>query len=626
LQRGRNSFGIGALRHIERPVKKVLPYRRPLIVLAHAVLVAAAYALAFLLRFDFALPPRYAHLLLITLPALLVVRLTVFWALHLYEGLWRYIGTRDLRTILVAVSVSSIGFTVVMMVLFIYEGVSFPRSVLLLDWVLCTTLMLGSRILVREVKEARAQRGRERGQKILIVGAGEAGEKLLREIHHNDGINYDVAGFVDDDPSRQRLRIHGVPVLGTSSDVPRLCVENAVEELVLALPSVDGPARRQIVRHCLEARVPVKSVPSLTDLRSGRARIGQLGAVSPEDLLGRQAVEVDIERLIHEVSGKRVMVTGAAGSIGSELCRQLASLHPELIVMYDRAESPLYFTSVEVREKYPDLRLVPAVGDILDEAKVREVMGAYEPDVIYHAAAYKHVPLMEAQPLEAIQNNVFGTEVVARVAMDVGVPKFVLISTDKAVRPVGIMGMTKKVAEDLLIYLNNQTTTFVSVRFGNVLGSAGSVLPLFEAQIARGGPVTVTDPDATRYFMIIAEAAQLVLQAGAMGKGGEVFFLDMGEPVRIGDLADNVIRLSGHSPGRDVAVQTVGMRPGERLSEQLVRETEELTISEHEKIFLAHGSGRVDTDFGADFEALRDLLLQRDHSPAIDLLSKMAKR
>jgi FlaA1/EpsC-like NDP-sugar epimerase len=621
-------IGIGPLRSMERSVARaVLPIRRPLIVLIHASLVACAYILAFLLRFDFAPDHEQLRTLWLTLPVLLVVRLVTFWRFHLFEGLWQYVSTKDLRDIIAAVTLSSAIFAGLALFLYAYGFSSgFPRSVIIVDWIVCTALVAGTRLSLREFKEMRIRKSRKREHRVIIVGAGDAGERLVREIQQNLLRGYAIAGLVDDDPRKRHARLHGRPVIGRTEDLPQLCQRLSVDQILIAVPSAEGKDRRRIVRRCLDARVAVKTVPGLRELDAGIARIGQLRAVQPEDLLGRQAVEVDIDKLLSEISGKRVMVTGAGGSIGSELCRQVASLRPDLVMLYERNESALYFADQELREKYPELRTVPIVGDILDEPKLREVVDSYRPEVVYHAAAYKHVPLMEAQPLEAIQNNVFGTEMVARIAVDAGVRKFVMISTDKAVRPVGVMGMTKKVAEDVCTALNSDETTFVSVRFGNVLGSAGSVLPLFEAQIARGGPVTVTDPEATRYFMIIAEAAQLVLQAGAMGRGGEVFFLDMGEPVRIGDLADNVIRLSGKSPGSEVPVATVGLRPGERLNEQLVRETEELVISEHEKIYLASGSGAVPEGFLEDFERLRHAILERDHSGAVDLLAEMAAR
>ncbi len=603
-----------------------VPYRPLLLVLLHAILVIASYALAFLLRFDFSIPGRYLDTFLVTFPVILGIRLLVFEMFHLYAGLWQYVSLRDLLGVIKAVTVSSGLFAATAFGLYNYGfGEGFPRSVVILDWIICIGLVGGVRLVSRQLRETRFYRKKRRERRALIVGAGDAGEILIREINHSFSLDYDIVGLVDDDPRKTMARMHGVLVQGRVSDLPELCGALKVEELLLAIPSVGGRERQRIIRACLETDLPLKTVPSLSDLARGTARVGHLQNVRPEDLLVREPVAVDIDRLLTEVSGKRVMVTGAAGSIGSELARQLATLSPELIILYERNESSLYFTDIDLRDKHPELRTVPIVGDILDQPKLKEVIDSYRPDVLYHAAAYKHVPLMEAQPLEAIQNNIFGTEMVARTAIDAAVGKFVNISTDKAVRPVGIMGMTKRIAEDLLVTLNEGPTTFVSVRFGNVLGSAGSVLPLFQMQLAQGGPITVTDPDATRYFMLIAEAAQLVLQAGAMGKGGEVFFLDMGDPIRIGELADNLVRLSGLKPGRDVGVETIGLRPGERLSEELVHEAEELLVSEHEKIFLAQ-SLKETKEFSEEFEELRRLLLERDHMKAVDQLNQMANR
>lgn len=608
-------------------VEKLISQRRTLVIAAHAGLILIAYALAFLARFDFQVPPGHWRSFIVTLPILMAVRLLVFERLHLYQAMWRYVSLRDLQSIISSVSLSEIAFAVIVMGLFGYVdlGQGFPRSVFLLDWVLCTALVAGVRIGIREMRELRS-RQRDPGRRILIVGAGDAGQSLLRYLNESPYFDYQVVGLIDDDARKRGARVHGVKVLGTSEEMSAVVSGSRADEVIVAVPSVVGERRRQILKRCLEAEVPVKTVPSHEDLENGQARIGQLQAVDPQDLLPRQAVQVDVDRLLNEISGRRVMVTGAAGSIGSELCRQVASLKPALLVLYEQAESPLYFVQIELMERFRDLKLVPVVGDILDRPKVAEVMRQYAPEVVFHAAAYKHVPLMESQPLEAIQNNIFGTESIATAAIDAGVEKFVNISTDKAVRPFGVMGRTKRVAEDLLISLQGQGTTFVSVRFGNVLGSAGSVIPLFQKQIAQGGPVTVTDPEATRYFMVISEAAQLVLQAGAMAQGGEVFFLDMGEPMRIGKLAENLVRLAGMTPGRDVEIAAVGLRPGERLNEELVRETEELMHSEHDKVFFAKCPEYDKGAFAADYEELKTAVEARDVTAAAEQLKIMAAR
>ena len=610
-----------------RWLERFLPHRRPVIVGVHFVLVTMAYLLAFLLHFEFRLPASEWDRFLRTLPFLLLARMTVFAWFHLYEGLWRYVSMRDILAILKAVTLSSLIFLAGILAFF---GHGFPRSVFVLDWMLCLALVGGVRLALRALRESSRRNRQEQARRAFIIGAGDAGEMLLREMDRSLTLNYEVVGFIDDDPRKQGRRIHGVEVVGTVEELPGLCRAKEVEELLIAIPSATPEQKRRIVERCRNSGVPFKTVPALSELLQGKARIGQLQEVRPEDLLGREAVRLDLDRLREELQGRRILVTGAGGSIGSELCRQLAALEPELLVLFERAENSLYFVHMELQSRHRKLHAVPVVGDILDRRKVEEVITAYAPEVIYHAAAYKHVPLMEAHPLEAIQNNVFGTETVALAARDRGVKKFVLISTDKAVRPVGLMGMTKRVAECLLLSLNGGPTTFVAVRFGNVLGSDGSVLPIFRWQIAQGGPLTVTDPEATRYFMLMSEAAQLVLQAGAMGRGGEIFFLDMGEPVRIMDLAESLIRLYGLEPGRDIEIQIVGLRPGERLNEELVQEQEELLPTEHEKVFKVQNSTfevqGLRAQFEQDLERLRHLVEARDRERAVALLREMASR
>ncbi len=602
-------------------IDQVLLYRRWGIVLLHACLVALAYGLAFLLRFDFSLPPDQWDRFLQTLPILLLVRMAVFSWFHLHDGLWRYVSMHDILAILRAVTISSLIFLAAVLVFF---GHGFPRSVFLLDWVLCLALVGGVRLAMRALRETR--HGRDRGKRAIIAGAGDAGEMLIREIERSRVMSYDVVGFVDDDLRKQGRQIHGIEVVGTIDQLPLLCQSCQVQEVLIAIPSATSDQRRRIIERCRKSGFPFKTVPPMNELLQGSARIGQLQEVRPADLLGREAVYLDIARLKEEVGGKCILVTGAGGSIGSELCRQVAAFEPELLILFDRAESSLYFSDLELRRLYPRLQVIPVVGDTLDRRKVEEVMQAYAPGLVYHAAAYKHVPLMETHPLEAIENNVFGTKSVALVAKQMGVKKFVFISTDKAVRPVGVMGMTKRIAEYLLLCLDGGPTVFVGVRFGNVLGSEGSVLPLFQWQIARGGPVTVTDAEASRYFMLLSEAAQLVLQAGAIGKGGEVFFLDMGEPVRILDMAENLIRSSGMEPGKDIPIELIGLRPGERLHEELVEDRGDLIATNHEKIFIVQNHHFDVVQFREDLEELKKLVSLRDRQKAVERLKSMAAR
>lgn len=607
---------------VGRLVERRLPYQRAVIVASHAGLAAFSYALAFALRFEFAVPDGQVRVLVRTLPLLLAMRLVVYARFHLYQGLWRYVGLSDLMGILGATALSEATFGAVALPL--HGGLS--RSVLVIDLVLCTGLVGGVRLALRALREVQSGLRRTEGTRALIVGAGDAAELLIRELGRNPSHAYGLAGIVDDDPRKRGRRIHGVRVVGTVDDIPALARSLDVQEILICVPSATREQRQRIVERTRAARLPLKTVPAHIDLLSGLAGIGQLRDVEPEDLLGRPAVRVDRELQLSALLRRRALVTGAGGSIGSELCRQIAGLEPELLVLVDRAESSLYFIDLELRRAYPGLKAVPVIADVADAARMAELMQAHAPHVVYHAAAYKHVPLMEAHPLEAVQNNVFGTEAVLRAALEAGAECFVLISTDKAVRPVNIMGMTKRVAEDLVLSLNCPATRTAAVRFGNVLGSDGSVLPLLRWQIATGGPLTVTDAEATRYFMLVDEAVQLLLQAGVMGRGGEVLFLDMGEPVRIMELAENLARMSGLEPGRDIALEVVGLRPGERLREQLVLKGEELRPSGHERILVAVNGKLNPTRFRGELEELRRLVGVRDREGCVRQLQKMAGR
>lgn len=586
----------------------------------HAALIVLAYFLAFAVRFDFRVPTVEWHRFLGTFPFLLMVKAIAFGFFHLYEGFWRYVSMRDVLAIFKAGTLGSLVFTTGILVFF---GPGFSLSVLLMDWVICLTLVGGPRFGFRALDEWRRKSGRAEKKRALIVGAGDGGETLMREIERNLEVDYEVVGFVDDDPSKRKRRIHGIEVLGAVDQLPHLCRSERAQEILIAIPSANREQKRRIIDWCRASGLPFKTIPPLDELLQGKARIGQLKEVRPEDLLGREAVQLNLDRLRQELKGKRILVTGAAGSIGSELCRQVAIFEPQMLLLFDRAESNLYFLYLELNRLYPSLKVIPVVGDILNRRKVVEVIETYTPDILYHAAAYKHVPLMEDYPLEAVQNNVFGTEIVARAACQAGVKKFVLISTDKAVKAVGIMGMTKRMAECILLCFVGGPTTFVAVRFGNVLGSDGSVLPLFKWQIANGGPVTVTDPEAYRYFMLLSEAAQLVLQAGAMGRGGEVFLLDMGEPVKILDLAENVIRLSGLEPWKEIPIEVIGLRPGERLREELVLDEEKLIASEHERVFLVQNHRFDRESFQRELETVRRLVAERDREGAIARLKAM---
>jgi FlaA1/EpsC-like NDP-sugar epimerase len=554
----------------------------------------------------------------------LALRLSAFWIFHLYEGLWRYTSVRDVVELLKGVTLSSAAFVPAALVL----SPGFPRSVLILDWVLAIGLTGGLRIALRLLLDRRLAISGSHGgtngsgKRAIVVGTGDVAEALLREILRG-ALPYRVVGLVAEDVRLRGRRMHGVPILGGPEDICSLCAELNVSEVLFASPEASPADRRAIVESCRTAQVLLKSVPAVSDLLMGRAAVGQLREVRFEELMGRAAVGTEVERLRAELKGRRVLVTGGAGSIGSELARQIASFEPEALVVLDRAESDLYFTHLELRERFPDVKIEAIVGDIGDERRVRQVMKDHAPELVYHAAAYKHVPLMETYPLEAIKNNVFGTEVVANASIDAGVREFVLISTDKAVRPVGVMGMTKRAAEMLVQTLSGEGTTFVAVRFGNVLGSNGSVLPLFQKQIAEGSPVTITDPEASRYFMLTSEAVELVLQAGALGADGEVYVLNMGEPIRIRELAENLIRLSGLEPEVEVPIHITGLRPGERLTEELLVEEHEVTPGPHEKIYVVREPSLQGEGFLTGLEVLRGIVGAGQEQQAVDFLRSL---
>ncbi|CAN5695386.1 nucleoside-diphosphate sugar epimerase/dehydratase [soil metagenome] len=553
--------------------KSLLQHRRLLVLAAHLVLIPLAYWLAFVLRFDVPMPEERVRLFWITVPVLLVIRLASFSYFRLFQGWWRNVGMHDLKDLVKAVSLSSALF---LMVLFLVgEFEELPRSIIALDWLLALAVFGGIRFTVRDAREGRDWRRRShRGKRALIIGAGGAAEGLLRQLRRDGGEMICPVALVDDDAEKQGMRIHGVPVVGRTDDLVQAVSDHKVELLVIAMPSASQQAMQKIVSLCVEAGVEFKIVPSLNELVDGISRLSQLRSVDVEDLLGRQSVSLHLDVLEEDLSGRVVVITGGAGSIGSELARQVARLKPKRLVLVDKAESPLYFIDLELRQNYPDLDLVPVIGDITDEGTLDQIFSAHRPSRVFHAAAYKHVPMMERNAVEAVRNNVLGTLRLAQCAARHNVEKFVLISTDKAVHPSSIMGATKRIAERIVLgwpTLRRSGTDFRAVRFGNVLGSDGSVIPLFKRQLDAGQPLTVTHPDVTRYFMTIPEAVQLVLQAASLREAaGRICMLEMGEPVRIVDLAENLIRLSGLQPYRDVPIVFTGLRPGEKLHEELM--------------------------------------------------------
>ncbi len=552
--------------------------RRFMVAAVNLLLAVVSSYLAFNLRFDGHIPLVPAKLFVATLPWLLLARGSIFYVFRLDVGLWRYVGLWDLRRIVVAVVTSTAVFFVC--VRWIYGTDDYPRSILLIDSALLLILMGAFRLTPRLYREMARGHGEKR---LLIVGAGDTGERVLRQIRQNPASPYEPIGFVDENRGIVGRQVHGVPVLGTPEDLGAIVARTGPQEVMLALPHADPALLRRIVRTLQPFNLPITTVVVKT--APGGVSVEQIRHLSIEDLLARPPVDLGVERVRELVAGKRVMVTGAGGSIGSELAVQIAALEPATLVLFERYENGLYAVANTLQDGSDAACVRTVVGDITDEARVNAVLCQYRPQIVFHAAAHKHVPLMELNPCEAVKNNVGGTRVLAEAAERHGVERFILISTDKAVNPTSVMGATKRVAELVLQSLSGRgPTRFVTVRFGNVLGSNGSVLLRFQDQIKAGGPVTVTDPQITRYFMLIPEAVELVLHAAAVGGGGDILVLDMGEQIRVLDLAQNLIRLSGFVPYKEIPITFTGLRPGEKLYEELSGRGELMEASAVNKI------------------------------------------
>ena len=568
----------------------ILRYRKGMAVMIQLALVVASFIFSFVLRLD--LDPGQVPwgLVLKTLPLLIALRLVALWMFQLYQGLWRYVSVLDLLQIIKATTVSSVLFTVLQT--FIFGLDEFPRSVFLLDWAGNLFVLGGIRVFVRLVRERfRPMRSRKGGdgtfKRLLIIGAGDAGAALCKQALSSPSFRYYPVAFVDDDTSRIGDSIQGVPIVGRCRDIAWVVDEYQVGLAVIAIPSATPAQRGDVVEICQRVGVAFKVLPGTPDIIEGTVSISHIREVEPADLLGRPPARLDWAAIDGFIRGKRLLVTGAAGSVGSELSRQLARHNPELLLLVDQAENPLFFLESEVRSTFPDTSLAAQIADVTDRVMMRHLIKEYRPHIVLHAAAHKHVPLMERVPAQAVKNNVGGTHVLAVCAQECGVERFVLVSTDKAVKPTSVMGTTKRLGEMLIQDLDRQgPTRFIAVRFGNVLGSDASVVPIFKQQIANGGPVTVTHPDATRYFMSIPEAAGLIVQAGAVGSGGEIVVLDMGDPVRIVDLAKTIISLSGFKSYEDIDIVFTSLRPGEKLHEELHGEEEEFLPTEYDKLFV----------------------------------------
>ena len=571
-----------------------------------ACLLCLSWVASYLIRFDFDIPEKFVDEMVAILPVAILIKLICFYIFDVYRGMWRFTSVTDLVDIIKAVSMSTL--IIIVWIVLIYRYKNVPRSVVFIDWGFNILAVSGVRLGIRlffqkyvptnPIQSLAPISGfverirRVTNKRLLIIGAGNCGEKILREIQDNPQLHYRVVGFLDDNSNKIGRRIHGIPVRGTIEDLEFIADKTEADELLIAIPSASAEQMRRIVALCKQSEVRFKTVPGYGELIGGRITMKTVREVAYRDLIGRETVKLD-EKLIDScLRGQRVLVTGAGGSIGSELCRQICRFRPEALVLFERAESPLYEIELDLKRDFGHLNIVPILADVQDAASLRRTFQVYKPQIVFHAAAYKHVPMLELQPWKAVENNIIGTQCLLDVADEFNLERFVLVSTDKAVKPGNVMGASKRVAEMITLNRNScglSNARMIAVRFGNVVGSVGSVAPLFKKQIENGGPVTVTHPDVTRYFMTIREASQLILQSAAMGQGGEIYILDMGTPVKIIDMARDLIRLSGLEPDVDIKIEFIGLRPGEKLHEELITDDENAEPTRHSKILMLRG-------------------------------------
>ncbi len=569
-----------------------------LLLIVDVITIIGVALISLLIRFDGYITPHYMHQMVDALPIMVISYIVMLLSMHLYTRIWRYAGMREMVAVLIA---TTLGAGLFYTGMYVFDK-SLPRSIYLISWILSTGVIGIGRMVLHYIAMRYGGKQSTDADMVntLIIGAGDAGATIAREIERYHKRSRKVIGFIDDDESKFNRLMGGVRILGNRHDIPSIVKENKVKEIIIAMPSVTRNEIRNIMEICSPLKCKVNTLPGMYQLLDDEVLVSHLHPVSIEDLLERDEVRLDMDIVEHYIRDKVVLVTGAGGSIGSEICRQIMRVGPKQLLLLGHGENSIYLINQELKNIYKDGPIIPIIADIRDKQQLDQIFTQYHPQVVFHAAAHKHVPLMEIQPMAAVLNNIYGTRNVADVAGRHGVERFVMISTDKAVNPTSVMGATKRVAEKVIISMNDTyDTKYITVRFGNVLGSRGSVIPLFKKQIEAGGPVTVTDPEMTRYFMTIPEASQLVLQAGAMGKGGEVFLLDMGEPVKIIDLARNMIRLSGLEPDKDIHIKITGLRPGEKKYEELLTSEEGTNRTNHTKIFEA-ALDTVDRDWLID--------------------------
>lgn len=604
------------------------------------IIVFISIYLSHLIRFDFDIPSSNRTTFFFILPYLFCVKLISFYFFDLYRGMWRYTSINDLLNIIKATTVST--FCIIVVVLYVNRFESVSRSVFIIDWFLTIFFLIGLRLFTRflfmkftesislndilDVLMQTIKMGREKGRGVIIIGAGDCGEMICREFKENASVRSHLIGFVDDDNSKIGRKIHGISVLGRIEDLGRIAEAENASQVIIAIPSASPDRMRQIVSLCKSVEIEFKTVPNMGEIIDGKVSISSIRNVEYRDLLGRKQVQLNRDEIGRYLNKKSVLVTGAAGSIGSGLCQQICRYEPRSILLFERSESPLYEIDLELKKIFKNIEIIPILGDIQDKDELNKIFNLFRPEIVFHAAAYKHVPMLEHYPWKAIENNIIGTKNLVALSDEYKCEKFVFVSTDKAVNPFNVMGASKRVAE---MFVQNKSviekskTNFITVRFGNVIGSVGSVIPLFKKQIQDGGPVTVTHPGMIRYFMLIPEACQLILQAGAMGKGGEIFILEMGEPVNIDKMARDLIRFSGFEPDDEIKIIYTGLRPGEKLFEELMTDQENVVPTKHKKIMVLESSQVDSNKLATNVEKLKKAARKRDSIEIRDIFQKL---